>query len=389
MPKKKVARTHRCDTLMIAPAGPLVQPFTTMKTANILAIATLAAAAAPLATAQTPAPKPIPSPAPLPCPDRQVDRAAILNNIVRELEAAGLPPHEILGLMKVIAPKVVNAPAQRHAKKPKRGPKAIPAVRIKPAPAPKAQPKEAGMKLFINGKEVDPDMVSGSVITRGDLKIREVDPRTLNLPTPPAPKPGCKGPKPGPKPEGCPLPPAPKPGCAAPKPAPKPEGCPLPPGAKPGCAAPKPGCDKAPAPRPTIKINGQEMPLPAEGGKVIINTDGGVTVLPAPKPGCAAPKSAPKPEGCPLPPAPKPGCAAPKPAPKPEGCPLPPAPVNGGTIAKPVIGGADAPIATPKPAPEQKPAAGPVIKINGQPVELPEGGGKVIINADGRIISRG
>lgn len=367
MPKKKVARTHRCDTLMIAPAGPLVQPFTTMKIANILAIATLAAAAAPLATAQTPAPKPIPSPAPLPCPDRQVDRAAILNNIVRELEAAGLPPHEILGLMKVIAPKVVNAPAQRHAKKPKRGPKAIPAVRIKPAPAPKAQPKEAGMKLFINGKEVDPDMVSGSVITRGDLKIREVDPRTLNLPTPPAPKPGCKGPKPGPKPEGCPLPPAPKPGCAAPKPAPKPEGCPLPPGAKPGCAAPKPGCDKAPAPRPTIKINGQEMPLPAEGGKVIINTDGGVTVLPAPKPGCAAPKS----------------------APKPEGCPLPPAPVNGGTIAKPVIGGADAPIATPKPAPEQKPAAGPVIKINGQPIELPEGGGKVIINADGRIISRG
>lgn len=360
MPKKKVARTHRCDTLMIAPAGPLVQPFTTMKIANILAIATLAAAAAPLATAQTPAPKPIPCPAPLPCPDRQVDRAAILNNIVRELEAAGLPPHEILGLMKVIAPKVVNAPAQRHAKKPKRGPKAIPAVRIKPAPAPKAQPKEAGMKLFINGKEVDPDMISGSVITRGDLKIREVDPRTLNLPTPPAPKPGCRAPKPGPKPEACPLPPA-----------------------------PKPGCDKAPAPRPTIKINGQEMPLPAEGGKVIINTDGGVTVLPAPKPGCAAPKSAPKPEGCPLPPAPKPGCAAPKPAPKPEGCPLPPAPVNGGTIAKPVIGGADAPIATPKPAPEQKPAAGPVIKINGQPVELPEGGGKVIINADGRIISRG
>ena len=360
MPKKKVARTHRCDTLMIAPAGPLVQPFTTMKIANILAIATLAAAAAPLATAQTPAPKPIPSPAPLPCPDRQVDRAAILNNIVRELEAAGLPPHEILGLMKVITPKVVNAPTHRHAQKPKRGPKAIPATRIKPAPAPKAQPKEAGMKLYINGQEVDPDMISGSVITRGDLKIREVDPRTLNLPTPPAPKPGCRAPKPGPKPEACPLPPA-----------------------------PKPGCDKAPAPRPTIKINGQEMPLPAEGGKVIINTDGGVTVLPAPKPGCAAPKSAPKPEGCPLPPAPKPGCAAPKPAPKPEGCPLPPAPVNGGTIAKPVIGGADAPIATPKPAPEQKPAAGPVIKINGQPVELPEGGGKVIINADGRIISRG
>ncbi len=331
-----------------------------MKITNILTLATLAAAAAPLATAQTPAPKPIPCPAPLPCPDRQVDRAAILNNIVRELEAAGLPPHEILGLMKVITPKVVNAPTHRHAQKPKRGPKAIPATRIKPAPAPKAQPKEAGMKLYINGQEVDPDMISGSVITRGDLKIREVDPRTLNLPTPPAPKPGCRAPKPGPKPEACPLPPA-----------------------------PKPGCDKAPAPRPTIKINGQEMPLPAEGGKVIINTDGGVTVLPAPKPGCAAPKSAPKPEGCPLPPAPKPGCAAPKPAPKPEGCPLPPAPANGGTIAKPVIGGADAPVATPKPAPEQKPAAGPVIKINGQPVELPEGGGKVIINADGRIISRG
>ncbi len=325
-----------------------------MNITNILTLATLAAAAAPLATAQTPAPKPIP------CPDRQVDRAAILNNIVRELEAAGLPPHEILGLMKVITPKVVNAPTHRHAQKPKRGPKAIPATRIKPAPAPKAQPKEAGMKLYINGQEVDPDMISGSVITRGDLKIREVDPRTLNLPTPPAPKPGCRAPKPGPKPEACPLPPA-----------------------------PKPGCDKAPAPRPTIKINGQEMPLPAEGGKVIINTDGGVTVLPAPKPGCAAPKSAPKPEGCPLPPAPKPGCAAPKPAPKPEGCPLPPAPANGGTIAKPIIGGADAPIATPKPAPEQKPAAGPVIKINGQPVELPEGGGKVIINADGRIISRG
>lgn len=309
-----------------------------MNITNILTLATLAAAAAPLATAQTPAPKPIPCPAPLPCPDRQVDRAAILNNIVRELEAAGLPPHEILGLMKVITPKVVNAPTHRHAQKPKRGPKAIPATRIKPAPAPKAQPKEAGMKLYINGQEVDPDMISGSVITRGDLKIREVDPRTLNLPTPPAPKPGCRAPKPGPKPEACPLPPA-----------------------------PKPGCDKAPAPRPTIKINGQEMPLPAEGGKVIINTDGGVTVLPAPKPGCAAPKS----------------------APKPEGCPLPPAPANGGTIAKPIIGGADAPIATPKPAPEQKPAAGPVIKINGQPVELPEGGGKVIINADGRIISRG
>lgn len=366
-----------------------------MKIANILTLATLAAAAAPLATAQTPAPrpapgfKPIPSPAPLPCPDQQVDRAAILNNIVRELEAAGLPPHEILGLMKVITPKVVNAPTHRHAQKPKRGPKAIPAVRIQPAPAPetipatrihpapvpKALPKEANkevrMKLFINGKEVDPDMISGSVITSGDLKIREVDPRTLNLPTPPAPKPGCRGPKPGPKPEGCPLPPG-----------------------------PKPGCDKAPAPRPTIRINGQEMPLPAEGGKVIINTDGGVTVLPAPKPGCAVPTPAPKPEACPLPPTPKPGCAAPKPAPKPEGCPLPPAPkpegcplppapANGGTIAKPVIGGADAPIATPKPAPEQEPAAGPVIKINGQPVELPEGGGKVIINADGRIISQG
>lgn len=292
-----------------------------MNIANILAIATLAASAAPLAMAQAPAPKPLPCPAPepLPCPVQRVDRAAILNNIVRELEAAGLPPHEILELMKVITPKVVNAPIGRPAQKIKCTTKAIPAVRIQPSPA--ARPAEASMKLYINGKEIDTSTIPCSGISHRGLKIRQVDPQTLNLPTPPAPKPDC---------------------------------------------------DKATASCPAIKINGQVMPLPADGGKVIINTDGGVTVLPAPKPGCAAPTPASKPEGCPLPPAPKPA----------------PAPESNGTIAKPIIGGADAPIAAPKPAPEQEAATRPMIKINGQPVELPEGGGKVIINAEGRIISR-
>lgn len=255
-----------------------------MNIANILAIATLAASAAPLAMAQAPAPKPLPCPAPkpLPCPVQRVDRAAILNNIVRELEAAGLPPHEILELMKVITPKVVNAPIGRPAQKIKCTTKAIPAVRIQPSPA--ARPAEASMKLYINGKEIDTSTIPCSGISHRGLKIRQVDPQMLNLPTPPAPKPGCT----------------------------------------------------------------------------------------APKPGCAAPTPASKPEGCPLPPAPKPA----------------PAPESNGTIAKPIIGGADAPIAAPKPAPEQEAATRPMIKINGQPVELPEGGGKVIINAEGRIISR-